>query len=340
MGGGAHPDRAGGGVVVAADAGLRRSSVNPDRNVLLVTIDTLRADALGSYGGRAVDAEPRSARRRAARASTFAHAHAVVTLPSHATHPDRPLPVRARHPRQHRLSARRRARPTAATLLKARGFATGAFVGGFPLDRPLRPRTPASTSTTIELDPAHVRPNRASASGAPMRSSTSALEWIGAQQGKWFAWVHVYDPHATYAAACRMGGAIPVRSVSRRSVAGPTPRSARCFDRLAAQPRPTLVDRHRGSRREPRRARRADPRRVRLRVDAARAADRRGGRSGARRNATARASSSTRRSGTSTCCRRSSTPRGAPAVPGLPGGSSLGRDRPARVTIGRRTSKR
>ena len=28
-------------------------AANPDRNVLLVTIDTLRADALGSYGGRA-----------------------------------------------------------------------------------------------------------------------------------------------------------------------------------------------------------------------------------------------------------------------------------------------
>ena len=27
----------------------------------------------------------------------------------------------------------------------------------------------------------------------------SALKWIGAQQGRWFAWVHVFDPHAPYA---------------------------------------------------------------------------------------------------------------------------------------------
>ena len=26
----------------------------------------------------------------------------------------------------------------------------------------------------------------------------SALEWIGRQTGKWFVWVHVYDPHVTY----------------------------------------------------------------------------------------------------------------------------------------------
>ena len=31
-----------------------------------------------------------------------------------------------------------------------------------------------------------------------MPSSKSALDWIGRQPGKWFAWVHVYDPHATY----------------------------------------------------------------------------------------------------------------------------------------------
>ena len=36
------------------------------------------------------------------------------------------------------------------------------------------------------------------ASAAPTPSSSSALEWIGQQSGKWFVWVHVYDPHVTY----------------------------------------------------------------------------------------------------------------------------------------------
>src|SRR5918992_2246971 len=57
---------------------------NPDRNVLLVTIDTLRADAVGAYGGRALTP---NLDRLAAQGALFefAHAHAVVTLPSHAS---------------------------------------------------------------------------------------------------------------------------------------------------------------------------------------------------------------------------------------------------------------
>src|SRR6266513_1389679 len=61
-----------------------RLTINPERNVLLVTIDTLRADVLGSYGGRA--ATPNLDRLAAHGARfTFAHAHAVVTLVSHAS---------------------------------------------------------------------------------------------------------------------------------------------------------------------------------------------------------------------------------------------------------------
>ena len=55
-----------------------------DQNVLLVTIDTLRADALSSYGGPA--RTPNIDRLAAGGARfTFAHAHTVVTLPSHTS---------------------------------------------------------------------------------------------------------------------------------------------------------------------------------------------------------------------------------------------------------------
>ncbi len=56
----------------------------PGQNVLLITIDTLRADALGSYGG---SAETPALDRLATEGVRFdfAHAHAVVTLPSHAS---------------------------------------------------------------------------------------------------------------------------------------------------------------------------------------------------------------------------------------------------------------
>src|SRR5437899_12282558 len=103
----------------------------PGQNVLLVTIDTLRADALGSYGGLA--ATP--ALDRLADEGVhfdFAHAHAVVTLPSHASI------LTGQYPFQHGLrdNSGYRLPPgarTAATMLKQAGYATAAFVAGFPL---------------------------------------------------------------------------------------------------------------------------------------------------------------------------------------------------------------
>src|SRR5690242_9265524 len=61
-----------------------RLAPTPDRNVLLVTIDTLRADALSSYGGQAATPNLDALAAHGAR-FTFAHAHAVVTLVSHAS---------------------------------------------------------------------------------------------------------------------------------------------------------------------------------------------------------------------------------------------------------------
>jgi arylsulfatase A-like enzyme len=76
--------------VAAAAWGLWRRSgrfvLEParDQNVLLITIDTLRADALSSYGGPAQTPNLDRLAAHGARFS-FAHAHAVVTLPSHTT---------------------------------------------------------------------------------------------------------------------------------------------------------------------------------------------------------------------------------------------------------------
>jgi arylsulfatase A-like enzyme/Flp pilus assembly protein TadD len=103
----------------------------PNQNVLLVTIDTLRADALGCYGGPA--ATPALDRLAAGGVRfAFAHAHAVTTLPSHASI------LTGRYPFQHgiRDNSGYRLPPhsrTIATLLGQAGYATAAFVAAFPL---------------------------------------------------------------------------------------------------------------------------------------------------------------------------------------------------------------
>ncbi len=67
---------------------------DPEQNVLLVTIDTLRADALSVYGGPAQTPNLDRLASHGAR-FTFAHAHTVVTLPSHTSILSGLLPYRA-----------------------------------------------------------------------------------------------------------------------------------------------------------------------------------------------------------------------------------------------------
>ena len=91
-----------------------RSTERADRNVLLITIDTLRADAMSAYGGRAstphLDRARRARRALHVRARARGRDAAVAHQPAH-----RHLSVRARRPRQQRLSRASRSQATLAT---------------------------------------------------------------------------------------------------------------------------------------------------------------------------------------------------------------------------------
>ena len=87
---------------------------------------------------------------------------------------------------------------TLATRLKAAGFATGAFVGGFPLTKRfgLTPGFDVYDDQMPEL-------TGAIAISMPERRADAvvarAVDWIGAQQRqRFFSWVHVFDPHSPY----------------------------------------------------------------------------------------------------------------------------------------------
>jgi arylsulfatase A-like enzyme/Tfp pilus assembly protein PilF len=167
----------------------------PDQNVLLITIDTLRADALGCYGGRA--ATPNLDRLAALGVRfDFAHAHAVVTLPSHASI------LTGRYPFEHGIHDNAGFRlpttiPTLAAMLKPHGMATGAFIGAFVLDS----RFGLGPGFDV-YDENYGRSSTVSGFNIPERRAdavvAAATSWIAAQKKPWFAWVHVYDPHAPY----------------------------------------------------------------------------------------------------------------------------------------------
>lgn len=166
---------------------------------MLITVDTLRADRVGAYGYAAV--ETPAIDRLAAEGIRFAHAvtAAPTTLPSHAS-----ILTGATPPRHGlRDNAAGVLSPAAFTLAEAlrdRGYRTSAFVSAFVLDA----RWGLSQGFDVYEGPP-VAPGEAPASPeqAELRgdvTTAAALRWIEQQDGPWFAWVHLFDPHAPYRA--------------------------------------------------------------------------------------------------------------------------------------------
>jgi tetratricopeptide (TPR) repeat protein len=208
-----------------------------DRNILLVTIDTLRADALSCYGGPARTPHLDALAARGAR-FTFAHAHAVVTLPSHTTL------LTGRLPYEHgiRDNSGFRVKPgteTIATRLKPLGFATGAFVGGFPLTKRfgLTPGFDVYDDQMPEM-------RGAIEASMPERPAdlvvARSLEWIARQRGRFFAWVHVYDPHSPYRPPPAFAAAYASQPYYGE-VAFVDQALGPLFEKLSSLERPTLV---------------------------------------------------------------------------------------------------
>jgi arylsulfatase A-like enzyme len=102
------------------------------RNLILVTIDTLRADHVGAYGYARSQASFVDLVAQSGARFDRAYAAAPITLPSHATL------MTGRYPPGHGSRDNgmhvSRTVPTIATELKAHGFRTAAFVAAFPLD--------------------------------------------------------------------------------------------------------------------------------------------------------------------------------------------------------------
>jgi arylsulfatase A-like enzyme len=152
-------------------------------SVLLVTIDTLRADHLPCYGYES-DTAPRVC-ALAEEGTLFERAisQSSWTLPAHASMMTGLYP--SEHRAQNFTSSIDPGAPMLAEILHGRGFATGAFVStvfvakygfrrGFDAFQHFR---------TLTSDPV----------AAPL--TDRALEWLAAVEEPFFLWVHYYDPH-------------------------------------------------------------------------------------------------------------------------------------------------
>jgi choline-sulfatase len=167
-------------------------AIPPGRPIILITIDTLRADRLGSYGSTrgltpALD-------RFAERATRFSAAVSQVplTLAAHTTL------LTGLHPARHGVRTNDRFRlashvPTLAEAIRGRGYTTAAFIGGYPLI--------ASSGLSRGFD--RYDDGFLKKPGVVERPADevvdSALGWIEqVRSAPFFAWVHLFDPHSPY----------------------------------------------------------------------------------------------------------------------------------------------
>lgn len=172
------------------------SAGRPDGpSVLLVTIDTLRADHVGAYGAEGVATPTLDA--LAARGVLFEQAMAAVplTLPSHASLLTGQYPP-THGVRHNAVFALSDAAETVAERFHASGYATGAVVGAAVLDHSF------GLAQGFDRYDDEMPETRATSGGFYERPAVAvtdaALAWLRTNERPFFLWVHYYDVHAGY----------------------------------------------------------------------------------------------------------------------------------------------
>ncbi|MBI4338886.1 MAG: sulfatase [Chloroflexi bacterium] len=168
------------------------SDAGQGTNVILITVDTLRADHLGVYG-YARNTSPNV--DRFAKESTlfrYAFSHAPETSPSLSSLMTSHYPHETKVLRNHYVLPS--GAVTLAEILKARGYRTGAMVGNFTLRRGSGFEQGFDEYDDRMEDQASLGVERI----AP-KTTQAAIAWLERMaREKFFLWVHYNDPHGPY----------------------------------------------------------------------------------------------------------------------------------------------
>ena len=182
-------------LLLRAGAGGVNLSAGSSQSVLLITLDTTRADRLGCYGYANARTPRLDALAAAGVRFARAYAPAPLTLPAHASIMSGLYPV-AHGVRNngHDLPA---GIATLAGILKAKGFATAAFVSSFSVDS----RFGIGRGFDVYDDTFDAEQPLKGANAERRAEATFARfsKWLaGIGSERFFAWVHYYDPHLPY----------------------------------------------------------------------------------------------------------------------------------------------
>ena len=164
-------------------------------NVLLITIDTLRADRLSCYGSRLPQTPHIDALAERGVLFSRAFANTPSTLPSHANI------LLGSTPNYHGVHENlnfivSEELLTLAEHLRNNGYSTGAFVGAYPLDSRFGLSQGFDT-----YDDNYNRIHSANFSNLERSAEDvirGAQEWLKGRRSPWFLWIHCWDPHTPY----------------------------------------------------------------------------------------------------------------------------------------------
>lgn len=164
-------------------------------NILLITLDTTRADHLGCYGYK--NAATPALDKLASEGAKFelAFSSVPITLPSHATILTGLYPFRT-GARDNGLDRVPPSAQTLAELLRSHGYHTLAFVSSAVLDRAF------GLDQGFDLYDDNVRIGNCKSSGCTERTASqvnnAVFERLTTLVGPYFLWVHYYDAHSSY----------------------------------------------------------------------------------------------------------------------------------------------
>ncbi len=168
----------------------------PRLNVLLITIDTLRPDRLSCYSREHVETPHIDSLADRGVLFLKAFAHTPTTLPSHTNILLGTTPIVHGVHDNHNFIVKEKFL-TLAEHLKSFGYATGAFVGAFPLDSRF-----GLTQGFDIYDDNYGSKNYQEFSYVERKAEEVvkiATKWLEGREGPWFCWVHCFDPHQKYA---------------------------------------------------------------------------------------------------------------------------------------------
>jgi arylsulfatase A-like enzyme len=199
------------GALVAAGAALAcQAAVPPSTPVILISVDTLRADHLGAYGYRRARTPNLDA--LAAHGTLFRDVSAQIplTLPSHFSL------FTSTYPLANGVTENAQEVPpnaiTLASVLQARGYRTAAFIGAVYLERelgadrgfdsydsPFHFEAYSSMAGSMFFGDRNENPLRARDRRDGALVIRAALQWLNANRDKpVFAFIHLFDLHQPY----------------------------------------------------------------------------------------------------------------------------------------------